>query len=412
MGLPFFLRVLGRLKSLKDEQRLDRDRLLSVQEARLTSILRSAKAAPHYRSLGPFHSLAEFPLLSKEDIRRSPDAFLGESGTNPFGRTTTSGTTGAPLEVRICENAAIDALASRLCFLTDFGLAPFDRFAEIVASVERERLHNYGIASNLRLPLFSDEAKNLALLRRYRANALRATPSVSEVLASLNAESPRPLRLKFINCGGETLTDGMRRHIEESFSSKVFMTYGLTELGFVAWECPEERRLHVNSSSAILEIVDEKGRPKRSGAGEIVATTLANHAMPLIRYRTGDYGSWGECGCGRASPVIKSLEGRSADIVELPGGKLRSALAFYFPQKMKHGFSGIRQYQVVQERPDRFVFRYVPLGKGPSQECLGEIKEKILTAGNGEVSVELEETDRIPREKSGKFRHMVPYRGN
>jgi phenylacetate-CoA ligase len=407
MGISFYLGALGRLKTLKEEQWLDRDRLARLQESRLSRVLRSAGTAPHYRSLGPRASLEEFPLLSKEEIRRSPESFISEDGRNPFGRTTTSGSTGAPLEVRICENAAIDALASRFCFLTDFGLAPSDVFAEIVASVESERLHRYGIISNLRLPLFSDEANNLLLLRKHRANALRSTPSIVEVLARLNENNP--LKMKFINCGGETLTRGMRKHIEESFSSKVYMTYGLTELGFVAWECPQERGLHINSSSVIVEIVDGKGRPKESGIGEIVATSLVNHAMPLIRYKTGDLGSWGECGCGRGTPVLKSLEGRAADVVELPGGRLRSALAFYFPQKMKHGFSGIRQYQVVQDQTDRFVFRYVPLGKGPSRECLAEIRKKMLAA-SGEISAETEETGRIPREKSGKFRHVIPYR--
>ena len=51
----------------------------------------------------------------------------------------------------------------------------------------------------------------------------------------------------------------------------------------------------------IAEIVDEQGRPLPPGeTGELVITTVGMEAMPLIRYRTGDYTRVipGRCPCG------------------------------------------------------------------------------------------------------------------
>jgi phenylacetate-CoA ligase len=133
--------------------------------------------------------------------------------------------------------------------------------------------------------------------------------------------------------------------------------------------------------------------------------------MPLIRYRTGDIGCWGrDCPCGRGWPVLKSLEGRIADIIELPSGRMCPSLKFYFPSHMKSDVSGIRQYQVVQREPGLFVFRYVQNGAGPGPECAREIREKIMEAAGEAVSVELERAESIPRGPGGKMRHVIPYR--
>ena len=51
----------------------------------------------------------------------------------------------------------------------------------------------------------------------------------------------------------------------------------------------------------IAEIVDDQGNPVPKGVeGELVITTIGMEAMPLIRYRTGDYTRIlpGKCACG------------------------------------------------------------------------------------------------------------------
>ena len=60
----------------------------------------------------------------------------------------------------------------------------------------------------------------------------------------------------------------------------------------MAMECPQGR-IHVIPAAGILEILREDGSPCSAGeVGEIVVTGLLNDAMPLIRYRVGDYAAW------------------------------------------------------------------------------------------------------------------------
>ncbi|HSB47187.1 MAG TPA: hypothetical protein VLD37_04170 [Candidatus Bilamarchaeum sp.] len=409
---------MRQLKELKTERWLDKDRLGRLQDRRLAKILDSAGKTLHYRALTDGRSLGHpedferIPIISRADIQSAPDSFLNPSSP-PFRDTLSSGTSGKPARVFLDREMYAHFDAARLCYFTDFGLTPLDSFCEVTITRSSPARDLYGVFPRLLLPLLGDEAEHLRLIRSHHVNCLRAFPSVIEVLASLNNEAAKPLRMKFVNCGGEALGKGARESIEDSFSTKVFMNYGTSEFGYIAWECPEERSLHVNGSAVLLEIVDKAGRPKKSGTGDIVLTTLRNSAMPLIRYRIGDRGSWGgDCSCGRGWRVLKSLDGRKADVLRLPSGRICPSLKFYFPSRMKSDISGIRQYQVVQREPGLFVFRFVPSGKGPGPECLREIKAKVVQAAGEPVLVEFEETDFIPRGPGGKFRHVIPCRRN
>jgi phenylacetate-coenzyme A ligase PaaK-like adenylate-forming protein len=61
-----------------------------------------------------------------------------------------------------------------------------------------------------------------------------------------------------------------------------------------------------------VEVLDEEGRPCAPGeTGRVVATSLNNFAMPLIRYETGDTAEVGApCPCGRGLPVLTRIMGR------------------------------------------------------------------------------------------------------
>ena len=65
--------------------------------------------------------------------------------------------------------------------------------------------------------------------------------------------------------------------------------------------CQAHQGMHLQEDKVIAEIVDEDGRPLPAGErGELVVTTIGMEALPLIRYRTGDYTRIlpGPCPCG------------------------------------------------------------------------------------------------------------------
>ena len=65
--------------------------------------------------------------------------------------------------------------------------------------------------------------------------------------------------------------------------------------------CPAFQGMHLRENDILAEIVDQAGNPLPAGCwGELVITTLQAEAMPLIRYRTGDYTRFyaEPCPCG------------------------------------------------------------------------------------------------------------------
>ena len=65
--------------------------------------------------------------------------------------------------------------------------------------------------------------------------------------------------------------------------------------------CPAHDGMHLRENHIIAEIIDGQGNVLPHGEeGELVITTIGMEAMPLIRYRTGDYTRIipGTCVCG------------------------------------------------------------------------------------------------------------------
>jgi len=412
---PNFLNVLRNFSMYRSEQWKDADSIRSIQQQRLSGIIMRAADVPFYRNLMAENSLSAedvcndlqcMPIVSKDDFQDSPDSFLHPAqDRSMLTSTRTSGSTGRPFSLFMDRNALEHRSALLALAEMEFGLSPFDLFAEIshVDYTSFPSLSKLGLFRKMHLSVFDDDEKNLSVLRKKHVDIAGWYPSVITILANLNNESDNPMRLKSAFCGGEILRQSQRKIIQDSFSCPVFSQYGCEEFATIAWECPEEHNLHVNSGSALVEIVDGKGKPKKSGTGEIVVTGLYNKAMPLIRYNVGDRASWGECSCGRGLPVLKSVEGRADDFIVLPSGKLRSS----FSLEVDDLAQGMRAYQIVQEKEDLFLFRYVSAFDAPIS-LKKQIKERIEKGCCGEeIKVEFQHTDRIEKGRTGKLRSII-----
>ena len=97
------------------------------------------------------------------------------------------------------------------------------------------------------------------------------------------------------------------RACESILGSRLFPHYGSREMALGgAISCSAHEGMHLRENHVIAEIVDDAGKPLPKGeTGELVITTIGMEAMPLIRYRTGDYTRIlpEPCPCG--SPVLR-----------------------------------------------------------------------------------------------------------
>lgn len=105
------------------------------------------------------------------------------------------------------------------------------------------------------------------------------------------------------------------RELESLWHCSVFKHYGAVESGLGgAVECHEHRGCHIRENDMLIEIINPwSGKVLGEDClGEIVLTTLRRQAMPMIRYRTGDYGSLVQnpCSCGSRLFRLDHLNGR------------------------------------------------------------------------------------------------------
>lgn len=91
---------------------------------------------------------------------------------------------------------------------------------------------------------------------------------------------------------GDACPGAVLRGCEKILGSRLFPHYGSREMGMAgAITCPAHRGMHLRETDVIAEIIDPAtGLVLPPGEfGELVVTTIGMEALPLIRYRTGDY---------------------------------------------------------------------------------------------------------------------------
>lgn len=124
---------------------------------------------------------------------------------------------------------------------------------------------------------------------------------------------------------------GVMLALEKILESKLYPHYGSRECGLGgAITCPAFQGMHLRENHIIGEIVDADGiAVPEGGYGELVITTIGLEAMPLIRYRTGDYTRFlPPCPCGSVTrridtvsrePGSISMEALDSALFSLPG---------------------------------------------------------------------------------------------
>lgn len=97
--------------------------------------------------------------------------------------------------------------------------------------------------------------------------------------------------LKRALVSADACPEEVTKEIEKRLGSRLYPHYGSRESGLGgAVTCPAFSGMHLRENDIIAEIIDPSGNVLSRGQwGELVITTIQADAMPLIRYRTGDY---------------------------------------------------------------------------------------------------------------------------
>lgn len=373
------------LAELEQSQWLSSDQLRAMQNARLRGIIKHAyQNVPYYRQLFDHHGirpsaiddvgdLTRIPTLSKDTIRANPEEFIARNINRKLLATGwTTGTTGAPLCIyrtlpSIIFDKAILARQRRWA-----GIDIYDRNVAVWGTawgnvivpqnIKSPPYWRFNAADNQLLFSYyhlSDENMSayIAKLKEFKPAFIEAFPSTLVAFARYLRKRNETVPVAAIFTSSEPLYSTQRREITAAFESKLFNYYGHAERAITTAEC-DHGNMHVNQEYGVMEIL-KSGVPASTGEmGEIVATGLSNYAMPLIRYQTGDSSRFQQtdCPCGRHSQILSAIDGRTADFILLPDGRLMPGdgvmEAFY-------GLDNIKESQLVQESINHIVVKVV-----------------------------------------------------
>jgi len=229
-------------------------------------------------------------------------------------------------------------------------------------------------------------------------------------LAEFLVETKRsfPSDLRAVISTSEPLTEPDRRLFREAFGAPVFNEYGCGELGTIAHEC-EKGGLHIHCENLLVEILSPDSGVEATGSGEVVVTELNNLAMPLIRYRLGDFAemSLDACPCGRTLPTLRNVFGRSYDMIRNRAGQqFHGEFFMYIFEDTRRRDMGVEAFQVVQHDFDHVTVKVVTTPAfGSATEAF--VRERIRAGLGQNVDVNFDVVDQIPREKSGKMRLVI-----
>jgi phenylacetate-CoA ligase len=416
-------------RRLKYNERRPYEVLKAEQQVALRRMLSYAyQNVPYYRRMfreirfdpASFRNLEELqklPIMTKETIRQHFDELVPAGIRHmPHIVETTGGSTGTPMKYLVSTRDRMlgGALLYRGWGYAGYGLG--DRMVFLAGmslgvSADRQLVKSvHEFARNIRklstLNMGEKEMRGyMATINDFRPRFVRGYASSIYAFARWAQENDVRLHQPHaVFTTSEKLYPRMRETITSVFGCDVFDGYGLYDGGLTAFECPEHAGLHIDTERSVMEIIDAEGRRKESGQGRIIATSLFNFAMPLIRYDTNDLGHLidDECACGRPYRMLKEICGRSGDFLYTPEGKAVHSLLFAY---IFDELPWVKEYQVVQERLDHITIRIIP-ERGFDERKLNDARALIQRQSEA-WKIDFDVVDRIEKTRAGKYKYII-----
>lgn len=306
---------------------LTREGLESLQLKRLNETLSRLKQrggfyADYPEKLEKLEDLRQLPFTTSEMLSAAPGRFLltSQSEVSRVISGATSGTTGPAKRVfytaRDTEHtiglftAGISEMLNpgeKCCiafpFTGPFGLG--DLIAQAV-----ERLGGVPVKAG-----FGQTWEELcSLVRETRPETYIGFPVTLLSLIRMY-DGDFPIRRALVS--GDACPKGVMEELEKALRSKLYPHYGSRECGLGgAVTCPVFEGMHLRENHILPEIVDENGNVLPEGEyGELVITTIGLEAMPLIRYRTGDFTRiLPPCPCGGVTKRLDTVSRKEGEI--------------------------------------------------------------------------------------------------
>lgn len=404
------------------------DEIAAYQLDQVRSVLaRAAAHSPFYarrfaeagfdpRSVHDLADLDGCPYVTKRDLADHAGEMVADDV--PPGRrlyVTTGGSTGTPVGFYLTkglsrpkEQAYLEAQWRRAGWFDGARLAVVR--GQVTSARAGGRIATYDPARDWLLlsSYHLTEARldeYLEAIARFRPDVLHIYPSAALLLvAHMRSAGTRfPVPLCCVLAASERLTGPQRRVLEEAFGCRVYSWYGHAERVVLAGQGQRSDLFYFWPTYGYVEL----GPPDAQGLREVVGTGFHNPAMPLVRYRTGDYvRPHDPARDGEAElpwPAVQAIEGRDQELLVSATGRRISLTALNMHDA---SFDGLYAVQFFQDTEGRAELRYVA---GPSFEPsrLPVIESAVRSKLGDDLEVVLRQVDDIEKTGQGKGRWLV-----
>ena len=409
--------LAGMLRS----ERLAPRQHVALQERLLPGLIQHCVAqVPFYRELyrgadtraiRRVADLAQLPVVDKLALRAAGPRWRALDAPAQLVSISTSGSSGAPLRFEIDPLYDQWRKAQYLRPYLSNGRGLRERVLRLRTrarvSARSPWFTRLGLLPEWPLDLNTEPGEVRRQWQALRPTILQGYPSALRLLAQACADERRPLLPppRVIFTDSELLLPETRGLLERAFGAPVIDVFGTFETDNIAYQCERREGYHLTPDSVIVEVL-RNGLPVAAGeTGELVVTVLRNRTTPFIRYNLRDLGTLAAepCACGRSTPLLQVIAGRTDDFIVLPDGRERSPLDVVglFAQQSQL----LRQYQLRQTAIDRFDLWLVPMAQFTAADR--EYLTRRLAEYLGPVRLDIHVTDRIAADPSGKLRAIV-----
>ena len=274
---------------------------------------------PYYRALGsPPRRLTDVATVSRADFAADVAQFVPDHV--PLDRMMhfrTTGTTGHPLLIPSHPVVAARYAAFHKRALARVGIVPAygrGQVGVVLLGYQRQCFTYVSVSPAMdesglaKINLHPDDWRHPDDRARYLDALAPEIVAGDPISFAEYVTLPLATRPRALISVSMLLLPGLRARLEARFGCPVLDIYSLNEVGPVGVFDPDQGGYVLLQPRLHVEILDAAGRPVAPGeTGEIAVTGGFNFCLPLLRYRTGDFGA---LAYGPEGPVLTGLAGR------------------------------------------------------------------------------------------------------
>lgn len=374
----------------------------------LKELLRHAKqTVPYYRNILS-DNLYDFPVISKNDIKANPAAFLSNKFLpDDMIVSSTSGTNGIPLKIIqdkrkkkrthadliYCHKKAGWNVGDKFFFIRGWSEAykrsPIKNLMQNVIQIDSR---NLGIPEKERFRSQVKKHRNMVIF-----GYASALSELSDYLISCG-DKKDDFCVKLVVADSDMLTPQVKQKLNRLFQCEVMNRYDDEEMGLLAYTENNEDVFTVNTASCVMELlkIDSDEPAEKGELGRIVVTDLYNKAMPFIRYDTGDLAKSSDDNRSDLQHIY-SLEGRKAGLIYSTDGLPVSTVTIGVCIER---FTNVKQFQLCDYGDKKYTLRLV-CDKDEEQEQ--RIIDALKDCLRNDAEITVEYCEKIEKNKNGKY---------